>query len=529
MSVETYDVVVVGGGIAGLTAATYVAKKGYRTALIEKNSNCGGLVNSFIHNGFTFDSGLRALEDAGIIFPMLKELDIQLESVHSAVSMGIEDRILHITGMESVTEYESMLIEFYPESKRAIKKLIKVIKKVMKSMDALYGVENPLFKDFSKESPAFFLSLMVWFPKFLCTLARVRSMSKPVESYLQTFIEDPSLQDIVAQHFFKATPSFFALSYFSLYFDYFYPKGGTGKLPELMEEKFRSFGGVVLTEREIIKLCPKERKMLDNHGNTYAYTEAIWCADLKRLYEITDSQGLSQKQIAKIKAQRERVNQGRGSDSTFSLYVEVDLAPEIFQQIANGHFFYTPSKKGLGSTHREQLQEILKHRDRAKILDWITDFTALNTYEISIPALKDPSLAPPGKTGLIISMLAEYDLFKQIKEDGWYNEFIHALENRIIETLTDSIFPMLTNTILHKFSFSPLSIERRVGSREGSCIGWDFSGPIPAVQKMLQAKKAVITPIPHLHQAGQWVYSPGGCPMSILTGRLAADRVSVKK
>jgi hypothetical protein len=33
-------------------------------------------------------------------------------------------------------------------------------------------------------------------------------------------------------------------------------------------------------------------------------------------------------------------------------------------------------------------------------------------------------LAPPGKTGLIISFLAEYDLFSKIKEAGWLDEFI---------------------------------------------------------------------------------------------------------
>jgi len=32
--------------------------------------------------------------------------------------------------------------------------------------------------------------------------------------------------------------------------------------------------------------------------------------------------------------------------------------------------------------------------------------------------------------------------------------------------------------------------------------------------------------IPGVYQAGQWTYSPSGLPVSILTGKIAADRVS---
>ena len=54
-----------------------------------------------------------------------------------------------------------------------------------------------------------------------------------------------ALIDVLAQHFFKQTPAFFALSYFSLYLDYCYPKGGTGKLVEAMEAYIRDHGGEI--------------------------------------------------------------------------------------------------------------------------------------------------------------------------------------------------------------------------------------------------------------------------------------------
>ncbi len=103
------------------------------------------MVNTFSRNGFHFDAGVRALEDAGIILPMLKDLDIELEVVKSHVSLGIENEILHIENLESLHEYKNLLKKLYPESSQEIDELLKTIRKIMRHMDVLYGIENPLF------------------------------------------------------------------------------------------------------------------------------------------------------------------------------------------------------------------------------------------------------------------------------------------------------------------------------------------------------------------------------------------------
>jgi phytoene dehydrogenase-like protein len=80
--------------------------------------------------------------------------------------------------------------------------------------------------------------------------------------------------------------------------------------------------------------------------------------------------------------------------------------------------------------------------------------------------------------------------------------------------------------IQKQFSFTPIDIEKRVGSFGGAIVGWSFEKKIPVVHKIQQSTKSVLTPIPNIFQAGQWSYSPAGVPMSILTGKIAADRVS---
>ena len=59
----SYDVVIAGGGIAGLTSAAFLCKAGYKVLICEKESKVGGLVNSFDYKGFTFDGGIRAIEN----------------------------------------------------------------------------------------------------------------------------------------------------------------------------------------------------------------------------------------------------------------------------------------------------------------------------------------------------------------------------------------------------------------------------------------------------------------------------------
>jgi phytoene dehydrogenase-like protein len=528
MSENTYNTIIVGGGIAGLTSAAYLSFAGQKVLLIEKNRECGGLVNSFTHDGFQFDAGVRALIDAGIILPMLNELGIVLEVVKSPVSLGIEKEIIDIDNVDSLIDYRELLIKYYPDSEEEINEVLRNIRKIMKHMDVLYGIENPMFKDLRHDRTFVLKKLLPWLPKFIVTVGKINRLNMPIEDYLGKFVKNPSLLDIISQHFFKNTPAFFAMGYFSLYLEYFYPKGGVGKLSEAMKNKISECGGEIKTETRIVEVVADKCLLKDQNKTTYEYENLIWAADLKTLYKITETEGLSPGIKTKFGESKNKMLKNRGGDSVFSLFLEVDEPLESFRKIAHGHFFYTPSKIGLGETHREELNDLLRNFEKVEkeqILTWLDKFTRLNTYEISIPGLKDPELVPPGKTGLIISFLAEYNLYSKIQKAGWLDEFISELENRVLSVISDSVYPMLKDKIIARFSFTPLSIENRVGSSEGAITGWEFQKAMPVINKLQISDRSVLTPIPSIYKAGQWAYSPSGVPMAILTGKIAADRV----
>ena len=56
-----YDVVVTGAGIAGLTAAALLAKRGLRVAVIDNNYSPGGSCGVFKRRNTTFDQGSAML------------------------------------------------------------------------------------------------------------------------------------------------------------------------------------------------------------------------------------------------------------------------------------------------------------------------------------------------------------------------------------------------------------------------------------------------------------------------------------
>jgi phytoene dehydrogenase-like protein len=70
------ELVVVGGGIAGLTAACFLAREGAEVILFEKAPNVGGRAATRESGGFLFNRGIHALYTGGAASQALEELGI---------------------------------------------------------------------------------------------------------------------------------------------------------------------------------------------------------------------------------------------------------------------------------------------------------------------------------------------------------------------------------------------------------------------------------------------------------------------
>ena len=76
--------VIVGGGLAGLTAAAYLARAGRRVTVLEKAPSLGGRAATQEQAGFAFNRGIHAIYTGGASSEVLAELGV----TYSAGSPG---------------------------------------------------------------------------------------------------------------------------------------------------------------------------------------------------------------------------------------------------------------------------------------------------------------------------------------------------------------------------------------------------------------------------------------------------------
>ena len=107
---------------------------------------------------------------------------------------------------------------------------------------------------------------------------------------------------------------------------------------------------------------------------------------------------------------------------------------------------------------------------------------------------------------------AEYESLKE----KYTSDLIAGLEKFI---------PQLNDHIEICFSATPLTIAQRTSNTKGAIMGWSYHKERTFSRGNFLQMKSAFTPIPGLLTAGHWTYSPGGSPVAVLTGKLAAEAV----
>jgi phytoene dehydrogenase-like protein len=528
MKKNTEKIVIVGAGMAGLTAGAYLTQAGYDVQILEKNERTGGLLGTINKNGFYFDTGPRAFINSGIVKPILKELGINWVSFKNVISIGIEDKLFKVASIDDLKEYQRILTELYPDSKEDITKIINSVKELSEYTKTIYDFDNPYFGDQFSNKEYVLRKLLPWTFKFLKALRKFNQNKMPMEDFLHQLTENQSLIDIMTQHFFRNMPTYFVLGYFYVYLDYFYPKGGTGVFKDLLTEKVNQGGGQITLNKRVTRIVPVESKIVDTEGTEYHYDHLIWAADLKAFYGNLDPTGLDTQTISKYEFEKQKILSSKGAESVFIMNLGVNRSPSYFKDHGGEHMFFTPSKQGLGETNRSQRAKLIENFDqmsKSEIMSWIDSYCDLNTYEISIPVLRDSSLAPEGQTGVMVSCLFDYQLIKNVENAGWYDEFKERFEKRLLSILSKTIFKDIEKDILFRFSSTPLTINRLTGSSEGAITGWSFEVEPPVIYKLTDVGKSVITAFPNIFLAGQWAYAPAGVPIAMLTAWHAYQKI----
>ncbi|MBI5698678.1 MAG: NAD(P)/FAD-dependent oxidoreductase [Thaumarchaeota archaeon] len=123
------NVVIVGGGLAGLATATYLAHAGYDVSLFEQSSTYGGLARTQNHEGFYFNQGPHALYLTGRGIEVLKELEVPFSEKRADVTFqAIKNKKRSLFPISEKTIKESEILS--ESGKKALAKFYETLSSI---------------------------------------------------------------------------------------------------------------------------------------------------------------------------------------------------------------------------------------------------------------------------------------------------------------------------------------------------------------------------------------------------------------
>ncbi|MGZ4122854.1 MAG: phytoene desaturase family protein [Tumebacillaceae bacterium] len=127
---ERWDVTVIGGGVAGLTAAAFLAKQGLRTLVLEQSSRWGGRGATDEKEGCLFNIGPHALYNNGHGCKILQELGLDPD----AGDVVLGGRLVTQSGVHALPVSALELLKSTAFSLREKIELARVLTKVSKAV-----------------------------------------------------------------------------------------------------------------------------------------------------------------------------------------------------------------------------------------------------------------------------------------------------------------------------------------------------------------------------------------------------------
>lgn len=479
-------VVIIGAGIAGLTAGVYALQSGFDVTIYEAHSIPGGASTSWRRKGYLFEGGMHWLTGSSPktnlnrLWRNIGALDDSTVIYNRDPFFTMEYRGQKAHLYRDISKLREHLIELSPEDKKEIESLCKDVKKFMQVQMPITDIKGVQVKEKSQISLSAIVKMLPAFPRmsFYSGLTGKEYAMRYKSPLLQRLF-----QSIVGEDN-NATGTLFTIATFAAQ-DGGYPVGGSLGMARRIADKFTAMGGKIQYNTPVHKVITKNGTavgILTQEKEIFA--DAVIVTQDARVAIDT----LFDTPIHEPWADRMRKETKPILNTFISLGIEADLA-----HLPGNIFFVLDKPLVLGGQK--------------------SDCISINNYA------SYPNYAPEGCTAVTSVFLGDtYDFWKQCGQNGTYQAEKQKLAETLIGVL-EAQWPEIKGKVAVWDVATPLTYERYLHSYKGS---W-----MTIMDKGRSAGTYPCKPvsIQNLYFAGQRLLIPGGLPGAAETGRKAVQHL----
>jgi all-trans-retinol 13,14-reductase len=468
-----YDVAIIGAGMGGLVSGCYLAKKGLKIIIIEKNAHPGGLCTSFKRGTYTFDTGIRGLVgagDGGYLGRVINELNIKIKITRSPI-------------------FDLIVL---PDYKIALKNNPSETKEGLKSC----------FPKEAKNIELFFNFLLN--PNFLELYAV--AANKNYSQILDVFFKDPRLKtfwNILRAETGLLPSDTSAMAGLNLCRGFlldggYYPIGGMQALPNAFLDAFKNSGGQILLSRTVKKI------KISGSGVKGVILDDGYSIESKHVISDCDALQtfchLVEKKYVKTTF-RTKLNKMVPSLSAFIVFLGVRKSYKKIVEKCCALWYFS---------------RYLNNKE----YDIIHKFDLEAGYVICVfPSFQDPNLSPRDGDSIYLYVGAPF------KNENFWTTNKMLIADRLIK-LAENVLPDLSRNIVVMETASPATFYRWTLNQAGASRGWAVN--TEQTNAMLMPVK---TFIPGLFLSSHWSTSAignGGISAVAYSGRQVAKTILSK-
>lgn len=487
-------IVIIGGGIAGMTAGVLLQKAGFTTEIYEKNALPGGHCTGWKREGYFIDNCIHWLtgtRPGSALHELWKEIGalgdgIELYKKEMFFSSKLNGQTLTFWRDKERTRKEMLALS--PEDEKEINKLIDYV-----SMAETMAV--PAEKPFDAMNLIDYMKLGM----------SMKAMGKVMKEYGNMDINELAMRfrhPLIRRAIIDYMPSGYQAYTFLVSYGTVtggngdIPKGGSLAMSLRIAEKYKEYGGIIHTNANVEKIILSGKKakgiLLENGKEVEADYVVCACDTDYTFRKLLPEKYIPQK-LKKMYMEREKYPVSSG----FQIAYAVD---GVFSELTGTRVF--------------SCSEMIVGNQKVQCM-------SIQSYDY------EPDYAPEGKMILQTNFSQSEDDYKYWESLYLDKEVYEKRKSEIAEQATERVvteYPFLEGKIRVIDVWSPMTYTRYCNSYKGAYMSFVTTKHAKSI-----TVPGVIKGIDNVLLAGQWLMGPGGLPTAAAMGKFAAWRIIKKE